>query len=46
MLGMQVTEEQLESIAERAILEADLDKDDAISFDEFKKVGGAKKHVY
>ncbi|XP_045929874.1 calcineurin B homologous protein 2 isoform X2 [Micropterus dolomieu] len=37
MLGIQVTEEQLQSIAERAIQEADLDKDDAISFDEFRK---------
>lgn len=37
MLGLQVTEEQLQSIAERAIQEADLDKDGAISFDEFKK---------
>lgn len=38
MLELKVTEEQLQSIAERAIKEADLDKDDAISFDEFKKV--------
>ncbi|TKS80564.1 Calcineurin B -like proteinous protein 2 Hepatocellular carcinoma-associated antigen 520 [Collichthys lucidus] len=37
MLGLQVTEEQLQSIAERAIQEADLDQDDAISFDEFRK---------
>ncbi|XP_051255690.1 calcineurin B homologous protein 2 isoform X2 [Dicentrarchus labrax] len=37
MLGIQVTEEQLQSIAERAIQEADLDRDDAISFDEFRK---------
>ncbi|XP_042342033.1 calcineurin B homologous protein 2 [Plectropomus leopardus] len=37
MLGMQVTEEQLQSIAERAIQEADLDQDDAISFEEFRK---------
>ncbi|XP_075906232.1 calcineurin B homologous protein 2 isoform X2 [Nelusetta ayraudi] len=37
MLGIQVTEEQLQSIVERAIQEADLDGDDAISFDEFKK---------
>ncbi|KAL0972829.1 hypothetical protein UPYG_G00195270 [Umbra pygmaea] len=37
MLEMQVTEEQLESIAERTIQEADLDKDDAISFEEFRK---------
>lgn len=38
MLGIQVTEEQLQSIVERAIQEADLDQDDAISFDEFRKV--------
>lgn len=38
MLGIQVTEEQLQSIVDRAIQEADLDGDDAISFDEFKKV--------
>ncbi|KAM9317506.1 calcineurin B homologous protein 2 isoform 2-T2 [Pholidichthys leucotaenia] len=37
MLGLTVTEEQLQSITERAIQEADLDRDDAISFDEFKK---------
>ncbi|KAG9340504.1 hypothetical protein JZ751_021324 [Albula glossodonta] len=37
MLEMQVTEEQLESIADRTIQEADLDGDSAISFDEFRK---------
>lgn len=37
MLGRHVTDEQLQSIVERAIQEADLDRDDAISFDEFKK---------
>ncbi|XP_034024832.1 LOW QUALITY PROTEIN: calcineurin B homologous protein 2 [Thalassophryne amazonica] len=37
MMGMQVPEEQLQCITERAIQEADLDKDDAISFEEFKK---------
>ncbi|KAM7412510.1 hypothetical protein PAMA_020067 [Pampus argenteus] len=37
MLGMQVTEEQLQSIAERAIQEVDVDRDEAISFDEFRK---------
>ncbi|XP_008400209.1 calcineurin B homologous protein 2 isoform X2 [Poecilia reticulata] len=37
MLGLQVTEEQLQSIAERAIQEADLDRDHAICFDEFRK---------
>lgn len=40
---MQVTEEQLQSIAERAIQEADFDQDDAISFDEFRKVSGSTK---
>ncbi|KPP64093.1 hypothetical protein Z043_117599 [Scleropages formosus] len=38
MLEMQVTDEQLESIADRTIQEADLDGDNAISFDEFRKV--------
>uniref|UniRef100_A0A3B5QVW3 Calcineurin-like EF-hand protein 2 n=1 Tax=Xiphophorus maculatus TaxID=8083 RepID=A0A3B5QVW3_XIPMA len=37
MLGLQVTEEQLQSIAERAIQEANLDRDDTICFDEFRK---------
>ncbi|CAL1571528.1 unnamed protein product [Knipowitschia caucasica] len=37
MLGLQVSDEQLQSIAERAIQEADLDQDDAISFEEFKQ---------
>ncbi|KAL6471095.1 hypothetical protein MHYP_G00197450 [Metynnis hypsauchen] len=37
MLEKQVTEEQLESIADRTIQEADLDRDDAISFEEFRK---------
>ncbi|XP_072315158.1 calcineurin B homologous protein 2 [Eucyclogobius newberryi] len=37
LLGIEVTDEQLQSIAERAIKEADLDQDDAISFEEFKK---------
>ncbi|XP_010892155.1 calcineurin B homologous protein 2 isoform X1 [Esox lucius] len=37
MMEMQVTEEQLESIADRTIQEADLDRDDAISFEEFRK---------
>lgn len=39
MMGTQVTEEQLQSIATRAIQEADLDRDGAVSFDEFRKVG-------
>lgn len=38
MMGTQVTEEQLQSIADRAIQEADLDRDGAIGFDEFRKV--------
>lgn len=44
MLGMQVTEEQLESIADRTIQEADLDRDDAISFEEFRKVSSKILH--
>ncbi|TSN39347.1 Calcineurin B homologous protein 2 [Bagarius yarrelli] len=37
MLESQVTQEQLESIVDRTIQEADLDNDDAISFEEFRK---------
>ncbi|TRY89848.1 hypothetical protein DNTS_024915 [Danionella cerebrum] len=45
MLGMQVTEEQLESIADRTIQEADLDRDGAISFEEFRKVSLEKVNI-
>jgi calcineurin B family protein 1 len=38
MVGANICEEQLISIAERTIMEADTDKDNLISFDEFKKV--------
>jgi len=38
MVGANICEEQLVSIAERTIMEADADKDNLISFDEFKKV--------
>lgn len=44
MLEMQVTEDQLESIADRTIQEADLDRDDAISFEEFRKVSSKILH--
>ncbi|XP_069500389.1 calcineurin B homologous protein 2-like isoform X2 [Ambystoma mexicanum] len=37
MVGVQVTNEQLESITDRTIQEADLDGDNAISFQEFKQ---------
>ncbi|XP_046891613.1 calcineurin B homologous protein 2 [Hypomesus transpacificus] len=37
LLESQVTEEQLESVADRAIQEADMDQDQAISFEEFRK---------
>ena len=37
-MGANIGEEQLVSIAERTIMEADVDKDNLISFDEFKKV--------
>uniref|UniRef100_A0A1I8EF91 EF-hand domain-containing protein n=1 Tax=Wuchereria bancrofti TaxID=6293 RepID=A0A1I8EF91_WUCBA len=35
MVGANITAEQLESIADRTISEADIDKDGKISFDEF-----------
>merc|ERR1712165_345721 len=38
MVGDNITEEQLNSIAERTIMEADDDKDGFISFDDFCKV--------
>uniref|UniRef100_A0A5F9C924 Calcineurin like EF-hand protein 2 n=1 Tax=Oryctolagus cuniculus TaxID=9986 RepID=A0A5F9C924_RABIT len=38
MVGVQVTEEQLESIADRTVQEADEDGDGAVSFLEFTKV--------
>lgn len=38
MIGMNISEEQLNSIAERTIYEADDDKDQMISFNEFYKV--------
>ena len=38
MVGANISPQQLVSIAERTIMEADLDKDDLISFDEFAKV--------
>ncbi|XP_066494749.1 calcineurin B homologous protein 2-like [Tiliqua scincoides] len=37
MIGIQVTDEQLECITDRTIQEADKDGDDAISFEEFAK---------
>ncbi len=39
-----MTEEQLESIADRTIQEADLNRDDAISFEEFRKVSPTILH--
>lgn len=38
MIGIQVTDEQLECITDRTIQEADKDGDKAISFEEFAKV--------
>jgi len=38
MVGANISEDQLVSIAERTIMEADDDKDNLISFDEFAKV--------
>ena len=44
LLESQVTEEQLESVADRAIQEADMDQDQAISFEEFRKVPEGDPH--
>ncbi|KAL7980711.1 hypothetical protein Chor_001865, partial [Crotalus horridus] len=38
MVGIQVTNDQLENITDRTIQEADRDGDNAISFEEFAKV--------
>ena len=38
MVGANISHEQLLSIAERTILEADQDNDDLISFEEFARV--------
>ena len=38
MVGANISEEQLLSIAERTIMEADTNKDNLISFEEFKTV--------
>lgn len=38
MVGANIPEDSLKSIAERTILEADEDKDQKISFEEFYKV--------
>jgi len=38
MVGANISEDQLISIAERTIMEADTDKDNLISFEEFKMV--------
>ncbi|VDO63196.1 unnamed protein product [Onchocerca flexuosa] len=41
MVGANITAEQLESIADRTISEADIDNDGKISFDEFCRVSSA-----
>ena len=46
MVGANISPEQLLSIAERTILEADEDKDDLISFEEFVKVSAKTGAVY
>ena len=38
MVGMNISDEQLGGIADRAIKDADADKDGVISFDELKRV--------
>ena len=38
MVGANISPQQLVSIADRTIMEADLDKDNLISFEEFARV--------
>ena len=38
MVGIHIPREQINLIVRRTMKEADLNKDDSISFDEFKKV--------
>ena len=38
MVGMNISDEQLGGIADRAISDADVDKDGVISFEELKRV--------
>ena len=38
MVGMNISDEQLGGIADRAISDADIDQDGAISFEELKRV--------
>ena len=43
MVGMNISDEQLGGIADRAITDADMDKDGVISFEELKRVSTSVK---
>ena len=45
MVGSNLNDVQLQQIVDKTILEADLDKDGKISFDEFVKVRRIKKSL-
>lgn len=45
MVGVQVTDEQLESITDRTVQEADEDGDGAVSFMEFTKVSSGDQEA-
>uniref|UniRef100_A0A4W5LQD7 EF-hand domain-containing protein n=1 Tax=Hucho hucho TaxID=62062 RepID=A0A4W5LQD7_9TELE len=45
MVGVNISDEQLGSIADRTIQEADQNGDNSISFNEFIKVGKVQ-HIY
>lgn len=45
MVGMNISDEQLGGIADRAISDADIDKDGVISFEELKRVSHSSVFV-
>ena len=45
MVGMNISDEQLGGIADRAISDADVDQDGVISFEELKRVSTSERFV-
>ena len=46
MVGANISSQQLVSIAERTLMEADLDRDELISFEEFARSMRASCHFW
>lgn len=45
MVGMNISDEQLGGIADRAISDADVDQDGVISFEELKRVSAGSRII-